>query len=274
MFLNERRASDDAAKFRSARNQLEACGAFADDAHTLLVTKKRVFFILGLRGRRTATVFKMLKLARKDVELYAKCFVDAGQRAPVVAKPAPAPREPVQKAPPKGKYSPEWNRIFEAAKREGNPFPEKLADSALRSKERTMEIDAKKHKLIQVDKKPPKENETGIVTAICKARTMAGTKCTFKAVCGEFCKKHAPKWTPLKERPSGSCKGYICVDAGEVERVFGKQNGVPDEKIEKEWNVEIDGTKLSMYYRHGDPSLHIGSVTLESIAKVRKVLGV
>jgi len=239
-----------------------------------LLLKSVYFLYARYAGDGHAQISKMLKLARKDVELYAKCFADAGQRAPVVAKPAPAPREPVQKAPPKGKYSPEWNRIFEAAKREGNPFPEKLADSALRSKERTMEIDAKRHKLIKVDKKPPKENETGIVTVICKARTMAGTKCTFKAVCGEFCKKHAPKWTRLNERPAGSCKGYICVDAGEVERVFGKQNGVPDEKIEKEWNVEIDGTKLSMYYRHGDPSLHIGSITVESIAKVRKVLGV
>ena len=161
--------------------------------HITLLLKSVYFLYAGCAGDAQPQISKMLKLARKEVELYAKCFVDAGQRAPVVAKPAPAPREPVQKAPPKGKYGPEWTRIFEAAKREGNPFPEKLADSALRSKERTLEIAQKRHKLIQTNKKPPKENEAGIATAICKARTMAGTKCTFKAVCGEFCKKHAGK---------------------------------------------------------------------------------
>ena len=157
-----------------------------------LLLKSVYFLYAGYAGDAQPQISKMLKLARKEVELYAKCFIDAGERVKY-ERPVPAPREPVQKAPPKGKYGPEWTRIYEIAKREGNPFPEKLADSALRSKERTLDIVEKRHKLIKVDKKPPKENEAAISTAICKARTMAGTKCTFKAVCGEFCKKHAGK---------------------------------------------------------------------------------
>ena len=63
----------------------------------------------------------------------------------------------------------------------------------MRSKERRLEIDAGRHKLIKVDKKPPKEAESFAIKTICKARTMAGAPCTFKAVCGEFCKKHSAK---------------------------------------------------------------------------------
>lgn len=135
-------------------------------------------------------ISKMLKLARKDVELYANNFRGACPRVEFT-HPTPVPREPVQKPPPKGKYNPEWTRIFEAGKREGNPDPEKLADSVLRSKERTLEIDAKRHKLIKVDKKPPRDNE--ITSAICQARTLSGSKCAFKATCGNFCKKHSAK---------------------------------------------------------------------------------
>jgi hypothetical protein len=135
----------------------------------------------------------MLKLARKEVELYASNFRGAGQRVDF-ARPVLALREPVQKLPPKGKYSAEWTRIFEMAKLEGSPDPEKLADSALRSKERALEIDEKRHKLIKVDKKPPRDNEiSSAIKSICKAMTMSGSKCTFKAVCGEFCKKHSAK---------------------------------------------------------------------------------
>ena len=77
---------------------------------------------------------------------------------------------------------------------EGSPDPEKLADSALRSKESTLAIREKKNKLIKVDQKPPRDNEIISATkAICKAMTMSGSKCTFKAVCGEFCKKHSAK---------------------------------------------------------------------------------
>lgn len=135
----------------------------------------------------------MLKLARKEVELYASNFRGAGPRVDF-SHPVHIIREPVQKPPPKGKYSAEWTRILEVAKLEGSPDPEKLADSVLRSKERTLEIAAKRHKLIKVDKKPPRDNELpSAIKAICKAMTMSGSKCAFKAVCGDFCKKHAAK---------------------------------------------------------------------------------
>lgn len=49
---------------------------------------------------------------------------------------------------------------------------------------------AEKRKIIVLDKMPP----APVVTCTtCKARTMKGTKCPFKAVKGGFCSRHSSK---------------------------------------------------------------------------------
>jgi len=203
---------------------------------------------------------KMIKLIRKDMQIRALNFKGTGNRVEI-PRPVPAPREKVEKPPPKGKYGEEWTRYFESAKQDGFVDPEKFADSALRTKELALELESKRHKILRTNKKV----STGM--EICKARTLKGEPCKFKATCGEFCKKHAPMWIMLNKKPGGTEKGFICVEKQVVESVFGKPNG------EKEWNLEIDGTKLSMAYKNEDSSLHIVSITIDSIVKVRKILG-
>jgi hypothetical protein len=115
----------------------------------------------------------------------------------------PAPAKQVQ-PPPKGKGNELWQRFYNDAVARGHPLPEKLADTLLRSRERTLELEAKKHKLLVTDKKPKLE-ETAVVNKTaaakkravihealrCKAKTLEGRQCGFKSTCGEFCKRHA-----------------------------------------------------------------------------------
>jgi hypothetical protein len=107
--------------------------------------------------------------------------------------------------PPKGKGNELWQKFYTDAIQRGCPEPEKLADTLLRSRERALEIAAKRHTtLVTLD--PPKPQETvatnkGTVAKKgramvheafrCKARTLAGKQCGFKSTCGDFCKKHA-----------------------------------------------------------------------------------
>jgi hypothetical protein len=69
------------------------------------------------------------------------------------------PLPPVQEAkaapvPPKGKGGELWKSLLETAKSLKHPDPEKFADSALRARERTLEIKAKSHKTLKTNKKP------------------------------------------------------------------------------------------------------------------------
>ena len=79
----------------------------------------------------------------------------------------------------------------------------KLDASITRFKARTIELDAKRHTLVRIDK-PPKSYESAhiekkpvrtlpVATCRCQAKTMEGRQCGFKATCGNFCKKHAIK---------------------------------------------------------------------------------
>ena len=80
----------------------------------------------------------------------------------------------------------------------------KLDASITRFKARTIELDAKRHTLVRIDK-PPKSYESAHIekkkvgkvlpssTCRCNAKTMEGRQCGFKATHGDFCKKHAIK---------------------------------------------------------------------------------
>ena len=108
--------------------------------------------------------------------------------------PAPVERKPLE--PPKGKGSELWQKFYANAQKSGSPDPEKFADSALRSRERTLEIEGQRHTTQQTNKVPGR-TET-VATAkpkgpTCKSRTLENRPCPFPATCGSFCKKHAPK---------------------------------------------------------------------------------
>jgi hypothetical protein len=76
--------------------------------------------------------------------------------------------------------------------------PERMAESMFQTREKTLAIRAARHHIEATDA-PPKPSET--VTAPkaarkvpealkCRARTLAGKQCAFRATCGEFCSKH------------------------------------------------------------------------------------
>ena len=99
-----------------------------------------------------------------------------------------------------------WQRFYDVAVREKTPMPEKLADSMLRVRERTLKIEAARRK-IQITDKVPKAIETVSMNKgkrgrsippagqRCRATKMDGKQCEFKKhpECGEFCSKHAIK---------------------------------------------------------------------------------
>lgn len=119
------------------------------------------------------------------------------------ALPAAAAAKPAL-APPKGKGSELWQKFYTDAVAAKSPWPEKMADTLLRSREHALELKAKRHTTLPT-LEPPRPQEASAVnkgTAAkgrpvvhealrCKARTLAGKQCGFKATCGAFCKKHA-----------------------------------------------------------------------------------
>jgi hypothetical protein len=134
-------------------------------------------------------------------------------RAPLVsaaegrARAASAPSASVAKhlaQPPKGKGGPLWQQFYNDAVARGHPMPEKLADTLLRSREYTLELEAKRHTIkeytgapkmqetVAVNKGKVKGTKPVLHDALrCKALTLEGRRCGFKATCGDFCKKHS-----------------------------------------------------------------------------------
>jgi hypothetical protein len=107
--------------------------------------------------------------------------------------------------PPKGKGNELWQKFYTDAVQRGCPEPEKLADTLLRSRERALELQAKRHatkeytgapkmqEAVAVNKGTAKKGGKPVLHEAlrCKALTLEGRRCGFKSTCGEFCKKHA-----------------------------------------------------------------------------------
>ena len=128
----------------------------------------------------------------------------ADAHARVRAPPVPSSKTPT--ALPEGHGSELWWGLYHDALLRGFPDPEKVADASLRARERALAIKADRAK-VQLTTHTPAPVETAAVnTAVktkkakvvlhdalrCKAKTLEGRQCTFKATCGCFCKKHAP----------------------------------------------------------------------------------
>jgi len=67
-----------------------------------------------------------------------------------------------------------------------------LADATWKMKMSYQKFDRKKQsrQIIVLDKTPADVKESRAHVSICQATTMIGKRCSFKAVCGDFCKKH------------------------------------------------------------------------------------
>ena len=96
-----------------------------------------------------------------------------------------------------------WQRMYHAAIASGHPQPEKMADTMLRSREKALELAAARHKTQLTNHKPktseiaaPPATQKARAKAVlheaqrCKAKTLEGRQCGFRATCGLFCSKH------------------------------------------------------------------------------------
>jgi hypothetical protein len=70
-----------------------------------------------------------------------------------------------------------------------------LADATWKMKMRYLKHQQKKdtQKIVVLDKPPEVVTEQRTSKKICCAVTMSGKPCSFKAVCGDYCKKHSVK---------------------------------------------------------------------------------
>jgi len=117
--------------------------------------------------------------------------------------------------PPKGKGNELWQKFYDDAVARGHPMPEKLADTLLRSRELSLEITAKRHTTKEYTGTPKMQETVAVAgkaaskgrkviheSLRCKAKTLAGKQCPFKATCSGFCNKHqvagAPFAIPVK----------------------------------------------------------------------------
>jgi len=185
-----------------------------------------------------------------------------------------------------------WKQYHAGALRDGHPEPERFADAAVRERTQTLLKKEKRAKVaflsdppkpptaaaIEAGSKPSARNKAPATK--CQAKTLEGRQCGFAATCGPFCKKHAPKEAApapfmLVQRRFASVrlKGYINAPPALVERVLGKPNGTPDDKIEKEWLwVFSDGTPATAFFTRTDPALHICGEDVGVIGRVRQLL--
>ena len=93
-----------------------------------------------------------------------------------------------------------WERCLNDAVKmyrlsEANDACYNLADATWKCKMSYKRHQEKKEsrKLIVIDKPPDVVNEQRTSKKICCATTMSGKPCSFKAVCGDYCKKHSVK---------------------------------------------------------------------------------
>ena len=80
----------------------------------------------------------------------------------------------------------DWKKYYAVAADKGPEYAMKFADSCVRFKKHTLKLEKKRRTSILLDK-PPSAPEV----KKCSARLVSGKKCTFRATCGEYCKKHA-----------------------------------------------------------------------------------
>ena len=141
-----------------------------------------------------------IRKACKVPKVQRLTVAEAHQRVRV---PAPVEPKPRVVTPPVGHGSELWWGFYHDALARGHPDPEKMADSSLRAREKAKALEAKRP-AVKLTLEPPKPQETAVNEKAprkgrvvphdacrCKALTLEGRRCGFKATCGDFCKKHS-----------------------------------------------------------------------------------
>jgi hypothetical protein len=97
---------------------------------------------------------------------------------------------------PLGQFGPEWMILVKKARDQKIDNPEHYADAVLRMKEKERALISARPTLIKIDRKSVENVEKPKVKLVvdsscrCKATTLSGKKCTFKATHDGFCNKH------------------------------------------------------------------------------------
>jgi hypothetical protein len=88
-----------------------------------------------------------------------------------------------------------WQRVYDAAVQGNHPDPVKMADSAMRSRNKAKQVVNERRKLEVVQEVPKQDFPVPekVQKKKCQATKLDGYKCEFGAVFGNFCKRHAPK---------------------------------------------------------------------------------
>ena len=144
------------------------------------------------------------KLKPTHSQWRAPLLTGADAHARVRAPPVPGHKTsaPV----PEGRGTDLWWGLYHDALLRGFDDPEKVADASLRAREKALELKAARPKALITTHEPKPLETSAVNTAVkakkaktvvhdalrCKAKTLEGRQCTFKATCGCFCKKHAP----------------------------------------------------------------------------------
>lgn len=173
-----------------------------------------------------------------------------------------------------------WRVLHARALADGHPEPEKFAETALRNRERSLQLQSKRPSTLLIQKAPPAEppKQGGKApVARCKAKTLEGKPCSFAATCGAFCKRHLPKkpaWSKVDQQQveGVGLKGMLCVPRARACKVFGASHPSPDEETDLCWNLRIGGVLARVYYHKDDPQLHVGGHTMEAVAQARTLL--
>jgi hypothetical protein len=97
---------------------------------------------------------------------------------------------------------PLWTKLYESAVASGTPNPKIFADTACKYRNKVLELRAKRHKTVLLTEAPkisegapaPKKATKKVLAPEhrCKALTLEGRQCGFRAWHGGFCTKHKP----------------------------------------------------------------------------------
>lgn len=112
------------------------------------------------------------------------------------------PRPYTHPTPPRVLSGPTWDRLLDAAKSTGCSDPQKMAESMMRVREKSLALKAGRHhtSLVPyhtetVPSRPKAQKPTG---PKCSATTLVGKPCSYRPVFHGFCAKHCPSDEVLK----------------------------------------------------------------------------
>ena len=103
---------------------------------------------------------------------------------------------------------PRWTKLYDSAVANGTPDPKIFADTACKYRNKVLELRARRHKTVLLTEAPKivegapaaKKAPKKVLAPEhrCKALTLEGRQCGFRAWHGGFCTKHKP----VRDEPS------------------------------------------------------------------------